>query len=61
MRLTDLPKAFRLRDILDKGFFPHLFNTAAKSNYIGYKPIPYSPERMFYGLARGNVAIEFRF
>ena len=33
--LSDLPKAFGLRDILDKSFFPHLFNTLQNQNYIG--------------------------
>ena len=38
MRLSDLPKAFGLKDTLDKGVFPHLLNTKANQIYIG--PIP---------------------
>ncbi|XP_011859145.1 PREDICTED: uncharacterized protein LOC105556661 [Vollenhovia emeryi] len=48
MRLSDLPKAFGLRDTADKGIFPHLFNTRANQTYVG--PLPevryYSPEQM---------------
>jgi len=35
MRLSDLPKAFGLRDISGKGNFPHLFNTKENQTYIG--------------------------
>ncbi|KYN31556.1 hypothetical protein ALC56_14437 [Trachymyrmex septentrionalis] len=48
MRLSELPKAFGLRDTLGKDFFPHLFNVLQNQNYIG--PISdaryYSPEQM---------------
>jgi len=48
LRLADLSKAFGLRDTLNKGFFPHLFNTLQNKNYI--EPIPnvryYSPEQI---------------
>ena len=33
MHLTDLSKAFGLRDNLDKDFFLHLFNTLQNQNY----------------------------
>ncbi|XP_039315430.1 involucrin-like [Solenopsis invicta] len=38
MRLSDLPKAFGLRDTADKGIFPHLFNTVENQSYVG--PLP---------------------
>ena len=48
MRLSDLPKAFGLKDTADKGIFPHLFNTIENQTYVG--PLPaahyYSPETM---------------
>jgi len=48
MRLSDLPKAFGLRDTSGKGTFPHLFNTIENQSYIG--PLPearyYSPEQI---------------
>ena len=48
MRLSDLPKAFGLRDTADKGVFPHLFNTVENQSYVG--PLPearfYSPDQM---------------
>ncbi|XP_039311141.1 uncharacterized protein LOC120359012 [Solenopsis invicta] len=48
MRLSDLPKAFGLRDTADKGIFPHLFNTVENQSYVG--PLPetrfYSPDQM---------------
>jgi len=64
MRLSDLPKTFRLRDTSDKGTFPHLFNTKENQTYI--EPLPkarYSPEQIkpadreqFLSFARGNDA-----
>ncbi|XP_067216278.1 uncharacterized protein [Linepithema humile] len=48
MRLSKLPKAFGLANTLDKGVFPHLFNTLNNQFYVG--PLPgveyYSPETM---------------
>ncbi|XP_067210247.1 uncharacterized protein [Linepithema humile] len=48
MRLSELPKAFGLANTLDKGVFPHLFNTLDNQFYVG--PLPgveyYSPETM---------------
>ncbi|XP_070171144.1 uncharacterized protein, partial [Polyergus mexicanus] len=48
MRLSELPKAFGLGDSMDKGTFPHLFNTVENQTYVG--PLPdakyYSPENM---------------
>ncbi|XP_020298951.1 LOW QUALITY PROTEIN: uncharacterized protein LOC109863157 [Pseudomyrmex gracilis] len=48
MQLSALPKAFGLRDRLEKGYFPHLFNTLANQSYVG--PLPaveyYSPDSM---------------
>lgn len=48
MRLSELPKAFGLKDTEDKGIFPHLFNTIENQTYIG--PLPdahyYSPDSM---------------
>ncbi|XP_020297690.1 LOW QUALITY PROTEIN: uncharacterized protein LOC109862147 [Pseudomyrmex gracilis] len=48
MRLSALPKAFGLRGGVEKGYFPHLFNTLANQSYIG--PLPaveyYSPDSM---------------
>ncbi|XP_023312242.1 uncharacterized protein LOC108915368 [Anoplophora glabripennis] len=35
MALSKLPKAFGLGDNFKKGYFPHLFNTSANSNYVG--------------------------
>ncbi|XP_072763726.1 uncharacterized protein [Anoplolepis gracilipes] len=46
MRLSELPKAFGLTDISNKGIFPHLFNTIDNQVYVG--PLPnvqyYSPD-----------------
>ncbi|XP_020297865.1 uncharacterized protein LOC109862281 [Pseudomyrmex gracilis] len=48
MRLSALPKAFGLRDSVEKGYFPHLFNTLANQSYVG--PLSsveyYSPDNM---------------
>ncbi|XP_072761952.1 uncharacterized protein [Anoplolepis gracilipes] len=48
MRLSELPKAFDLTDISNKGIFPHLFNTIDNQSYVG--PLPnvqyYSPDSM---------------
>ncbi|XP_029169631.1 uncharacterized protein LOC114939497 [Nylanderia fulva] len=48
MQLSDLPKAFGLKDTSGKGIFPHLFNTIENQMYVG--PLPdahyYSPEIM---------------
>ncbi|XP_018574075.1 uncharacterized protein LOC108913090 [Anoplophora glabripennis] len=48
MALSKLPKAFGLGDNFKKGYFPHLFNTAANQNYVG--PLPaaeyYDPDNM---------------
>ncbi|XP_023312382.1 uncharacterized protein LOC111692561 [Anoplophora glabripennis] len=48
MALSKLPKAFGLGDNFKKGYFPHLFNTSANSNYVG--PLPaaeyYDPDNM---------------
>ncbi|KAL6417576.1 hypothetical protein ACFW04_012647 [Cataglyphis niger] len=48
MRLSDLPKAFGLQNMVDKGIFPHLFNTVENQSYVG--PLPdlhyYSSESM---------------
>ena len=43
MKLANLPKAFGLA-MLQKGFFPHFFNTEDNQNYVG----PY-PEAKMYG------------
>ena len=47
MPLSDLPKAFGLRE-LSKGFFPHLFNTQANQRYVGEIPDAkyYDPDGM---------------
>ena len=56
MPLSELPKAFGLTGIEDKGIFPHLFNTRDNQSYRG--PLPdvryYSPETM-------NVKVRERF
>ncbi|XP_032688843.1 uncharacterized protein LOC116852503 [Odontomachus brunneus] len=48
MSLSVLLKAFRLKDSVTKGIFPHLFNTIKNQNYAG--PLPdidyYSPHTM---------------
>ncbi|XP_036139539.1 uncharacterized protein LOC118644656 [Monomorium pharaonis] len=48
MRLSELPKAFGLRDTSDKGVFPHLFNTIENQTYVG--PLPdiqyFCPDQM---------------
>jgi len=48
MCLSDLPKAFGLRDTSGKGTFLHLFNTRENQTYIGSLPEAryYSPEQM---------------
>jgi len=62
MRLSDLPKAFGLRDTSGKSTFPHLFNTKENQTYIGSLPEArhYSPEQMKHReqffMARGNDA-----
>ncbi|XP_036138907.1 uncharacterized protein LOC118644437 [Monomorium pharaonis] len=38
MRLSDLPKAFGLRDTSDKDVFPHLFNTRENQMYVRALP-----------------------
>ncbi|XP_020298261.1 uncharacterized protein LOC109862598 [Pseudomyrmex gracilis] len=38
MRLSALPKTFGLRGGVEKGYFPHLFNTLANQSYVG--PLP---------------------
>ncbi|XP_036147283.1 uncharacterized protein LOC118647134 [Monomorium pharaonis] len=48
MRLSELPKAFGLRDTSDKGVFPHLFNTIENQTYV--EPLPdiryFCPDQM---------------
>ncbi|XP_020298587.1 uncharacterized protein LOC109862847, partial [Pseudomyrmex gracilis] len=48
MRLSALPQTFGLRGRVEKGYFPHLFNTLANQSYVG--PLPavecYSPDSM---------------
>ena len=44
--LASFPKTFGLTE-LRKGYFPHLFNTAANANYVG--PIP---DKQYYGYNR---------
>ncbi|XP_018574064.1 uncharacterized protein LOC108913080 [Anoplophora glabripennis] len=48
MALSKLPRAFGLDNNFKKGYFPHLFNTAANANYVG--PLPaaeyYDPDNM---------------
>ncbi|XP_036144598.1 uncharacterized protein LOC118646236 [Monomorium pharaonis] len=48
MRLSDLPKAFGLRDTSDKSIFPHLFNRVENQTYVG--PLPdiqyFCPDQM---------------
>ncbi|XP_039313511.1 uncharacterized protein LOC120359579 [Solenopsis invicta] len=38
MRLSELPKAFGLKDTANKGTFPHLFNTVENQTYVGLLP-----------------------
>ncbi|KAG5864370.1 hypothetical protein JTB14_034245 [Gonioctena quinquepunctata] len=56
MALSKLPKAFGFTE-LKKGYFPHLFNTVDKQNYIG--PIPpleyYDPDNTKDAQARGEL------
>ena len=51
MRISDLPKTFRLKDTLGKDVFPHLFNTKTNQMYIS--PIPDIITILFY---RSNEA-----
>lgn len=48
MALSKLPKAFGLGDRFKKGYFPHLFNTAASADYVGSLPAVefYDPDNM---------------
>jgi len=72
MRLSDLPKAFELRDTAGKGTFPYIFNTKENLTYIG--PLSearyYSPEQMkpadreqfltwYEEMTRKNVIFDF--
>ena len=47
MSLKALPKAYELEEI-EKGTFPHLFNTTANANYVGPWPAAhyYTPDSM---------------
>ncbi|XP_070156722.1 uncharacterized protein [Polyergus mexicanus] len=73
MRLSELPKAFGLGDSVDKGTFPHLFNTVENQTYV--RPLPdakyYSPENMktsererflawHTDMTRKNIVIDFQ-
>lgn len=55
MALKQFPKAFGLPDI-EKGFYPHLFNTEENYNYIG--PIP-SPSYFFEDTIMNIDRLEF--
>ena len=48
MKLSSFPKAFDLVEGVEKGFFPHLFNTLENQEYIGSYPniSYYAPDSM---------------
>lgn len=48
MPLSALPKAFGFDNIVEKGFFPHLFNTPEHQGYVGVLPAAatFSPSTM---------------